>query len=206
MSLYPDHRSAVLPALRAAQREHGWLSPQAMLQVAAVMRVTPAYLESIASFYDMLELRARRPAHDLRLHEHLVPAARRRTTCWSALRRRPARRVERLQPRRRVPPALVRVPGRLRHRADGLDRGPLPRPADARGRAQRSPSTCAPAAAPSDVLPEQAATSATTAARRRGRARDDTASDPLQAHRRAGPAAARGLRAARRLPRRCARR
>ena len=38
------------------QRVHGWLSDEAILQVAAVMRVTPAYLESIASFYDMLEL------------------------------------------------------------------------------------------------------------------------------------------------------
>jgi NADH-quinone oxidoreductase subunit E len=56
MSLYPDHRSAVLPALRAAQALHGWLSDEAILQVAAVMRVTPAYLESVASFYDMLEL------------------------------------------------------------------------------------------------------------------------------------------------------
>jgi NADH-quinone oxidoreductase subunit E len=56
MARYPDPRSAVLPALRAAQEEHGWLSPEAMLQVAAVMRVTPAYLESIASFYDMFEL------------------------------------------------------------------------------------------------------------------------------------------------------
>ncbi len=56
MSLYPDYRSAVLPALRAAQRVHGWLSDEAMLQVATVMRVTPAYLESVASFYDMLEL------------------------------------------------------------------------------------------------------------------------------------------------------
>jgi NADH-quinone oxidoreductase subunit E len=56
MSLYPDRRSAVLPALSAAQNEHGWLSPEAMEQVAAVMQVTPAYLESVASFYDMLEL------------------------------------------------------------------------------------------------------------------------------------------------------
>jgi NADH-quinone oxidoreductase subunit E len=56
MRKYPDFRSAVLPALRAAQEEHGWLTPEAMLQVAAVMRLTPAYLESIASFYDMLEL------------------------------------------------------------------------------------------------------------------------------------------------------
>jgi NADH-quinone oxidoreductase subunit E len=56
MKKYPDFHSAVLPALQATQEEHGWLSPEAMCQVAAVMRVTPAYLESIASFYDMLEL------------------------------------------------------------------------------------------------------------------------------------------------------
>jgi NADH-quinone oxidoreductase subunit E len=55
MSLYPDSRSAALPALRAAQREHGWCSPTAIEQVAAVMGVTPAWLESVASFYDMLE-------------------------------------------------------------------------------------------------------------------------------------------------------
>jgi len=56
MSNYPDRRSAVLPALRAAQDLHGWLSPEAIVQVAAVMRVSPSYLESIATFYDMLEL------------------------------------------------------------------------------------------------------------------------------------------------------
>jgi NADH:ubiquinone oxidoreductase subunit E len=53
MARYPDRRSAVLPALHAAQAEHGWCSPEALHQVAAVMRVTPAYLSSIASFYDM---------------------------------------------------------------------------------------------------------------------------------------------------------
>ena len=56
MSLYPDRRSAVLPALASAKRMHGWLSPEAMLQVAAVIQLSPAYLESVASFYDMLEL------------------------------------------------------------------------------------------------------------------------------------------------------
>jgi NADH-quinone oxidoreductase subunit E len=54
MSLYPERHSAVIPALHAAQRVHGWCSPEAMRQVGAVMRVTPAYLSSIASFYDML--------------------------------------------------------------------------------------------------------------------------------------------------------
>jgi NADH-quinone oxidoreductase subunit E len=43
----------VMPALHAAQALHGWCSPEAMQQVAAVMRVTPAYLSMIASFYDM---------------------------------------------------------------------------------------------------------------------------------------------------------
>jgi NADH-quinone oxidoreductase subunit E len=55
MAHYPDRRSAALPALAAAQRVHGWCSPEAIEQVACVMRVTPAYLESVASFYDMLE-------------------------------------------------------------------------------------------------------------------------------------------------------
>jgi NADH-quinone oxidoreductase subunit E len=55
MANYPERHSATLPALAAAQRLHGWCSPEAMEQVACVMRVTPAYLESVASFYDMLE-------------------------------------------------------------------------------------------------------------------------------------------------------
>lgn len=55
MALYPDSRSASLPALEAAQRLHGWCSPEAIEQVACVMRVTPASLDAVASFYDMLE-------------------------------------------------------------------------------------------------------------------------------------------------------
>jgi NADH-quinone oxidoreductase subunit E len=52
---YPDRHSAAIPALHAAQQLHGWCSPEAIEQVACVMRVTPAYLDSVASFYDMLE-------------------------------------------------------------------------------------------------------------------------------------------------------
>jgi NADH-quinone oxidoreductase subunit E len=55
MSKYPDRHSAALPALRAAQDLYGWCSPEAIEQVAAVMRVTPGYLIAVASFYDMLE-------------------------------------------------------------------------------------------------------------------------------------------------------
>jgi NADH:ubiquinone oxidoreductase subunit E len=55
MAKYPDFRSAAIPALAAAQRAHGWCSPEAIEQTACVMRLTPGYLISVASFYDMLE-------------------------------------------------------------------------------------------------------------------------------------------------------
>jgi NADH-quinone oxidoreductase subunit E len=54
MARYPDRHSAALPALTAAQERHGWCSPEALEQVACVMRVTPGYLAALASFYDML--------------------------------------------------------------------------------------------------------------------------------------------------------
>src|SRR5580692_7615145 len=54
MQKYPDRRSASIPALHAAQEVHGWCSPEAIKQVAAVMQLTPAYLTSVATFYDML--------------------------------------------------------------------------------------------------------------------------------------------------------
>jgi NADH-quinone oxidoreductase subunit E len=54
MSRYPDYHSAAIPALMAAQKWHGWCSDDAIKQVAAVMQVTPAYLSSVATFYDML--------------------------------------------------------------------------------------------------------------------------------------------------------
>jgi NADH-quinone oxidoreductase subunit E len=65
MAKYPDPRSATIPALHAAQRHHGWCSPEAITQVAAVMALTPADLTSVASFYDMLELSPRPPHNDV---------------------------------------------------------------------------------------------------------------------------------------------
>ena len=64
MAKYPDRRSAAIPALHAAQRVHGWCSPLAITQVAAVMQLTPAYLTSVASFYDMFKM-TRKPANDV---------------------------------------------------------------------------------------------------------------------------------------------
>jgi NADH-quinone oxidoreductase subunit E len=54
---YPEgSRSAVMPALRLAQEEYGWLSPDALREVADALEVTPAYCKSIASFYDQFHL------------------------------------------------------------------------------------------------------------------------------------------------------
>ena len=53
MSRYPQIRSAALPALWAVQHQYGWCPPEGMRQAAAVMGVTPGYLESLATFYDL---------------------------------------------------------------------------------------------------------------------------------------------------------
>lgn len=64
MAKYPDFKSASIPALHLAQRHHGWCSPEAIAQVACVMRLTPAYLTSVASFYDMFYLQPK-PLNDV---------------------------------------------------------------------------------------------------------------------------------------------
>jgi NADH-quinone oxidoreductase subunit E len=56
-AVYPDPRSAILPALRLAQDAHdGWLPPEALREVAEALDLTPAYCQAVASFYDMLHL------------------------------------------------------------------------------------------------------------------------------------------------------
>ena len=61
---YPDPRSALLTALHVAQREHDWLSPEVMRDVAEVMELPPAEVASVASFYTMFN---RQP-----VGEHLI--------------------------------------------------------------------------------------------------------------------------------------
>jgi NADH-quinone oxidoreductase E subunit len=54
---FPDSRSAVLPALRLAQRENdGWLDTAAFERVGEALGLTPAYCQAVASFYDMFHL------------------------------------------------------------------------------------------------------------------------------------------------------
>ena len=53
---YADWRSATLPALWLAQTKHGYLSPDALRECAEALGTTPAFCESVASFYDMFHL------------------------------------------------------------------------------------------------------------------------------------------------------
>jgi NADH-quinone oxidoreductase subunit E len=53
---YPDRRGAILPALRLAQEQYGWLSPEALEAVAEAIDLAPAHCQAVASFYDMFHL------------------------------------------------------------------------------------------------------------------------------------------------------
>jgi len=54
---YPDQRSGVMSGLRLAQHAYGgWLPPEALAEVAEALDLTPAHVQSVASFYDMYHL------------------------------------------------------------------------------------------------------------------------------------------------------
>jgi NADH-quinone oxidoreductase subunit E len=53
---YPDKQSAIMPALRLAQEEYGWLPPEALQEVGDALDLTPAHCQGVASFYDMFHL------------------------------------------------------------------------------------------------------------------------------------------------------
>ena len=54
---FADQRSLILPALRFAQREKGYLTLADLEAVAEATDLTPAYVEGVATFYDRLYLR-----------------------------------------------------------------------------------------------------------------------------------------------------
>lgn len=53
MQKYPAKRSALLPALHVAQNEVGWLTRDAMEEVAALLELSLDQVEEVASFYTM---------------------------------------------------------------------------------------------------------------------------------------------------------
>ena len=53
LSRYPDKRAGTLPLLGYVQELRGWVSPDAMVEVAEQLDLTPAYVQSVATFYTM---------------------------------------------------------------------------------------------------------------------------------------------------------
>ncbi len=54
---FPEIRSAVMPALDIAQEEVGYLTPEAMAEVAGLLKLDPGYVEGVATFYTLFRLR-----------------------------------------------------------------------------------------------------------------------------------------------------
>lgn len=54
IALYPEPRSALVPLCHLAQEQDGWLTPEAMVDIAGLVGVTPTEVLGTASFYDML--------------------------------------------------------------------------------------------------------------------------------------------------------
>ena len=50
---YPTRQAALLPALWLIQDARGWVSPEAMEEVAGELGLTPAYVKGVVSFYTM---------------------------------------------------------------------------------------------------------------------------------------------------------
>ncbi len=54
ISVYPQARSALIPLCHLAQSQDGYLSEEAMVEIAELVGVSPAEVRGTASFYDML--------------------------------------------------------------------------------------------------------------------------------------------------------
>ena len=54
VALYPHPRSALIPLCHLAQEHDGWLRPEAMVEIAELVGITPAEVLGTATFYDML--------------------------------------------------------------------------------------------------------------------------------------------------------
>jgi NADH-quinone oxidoreductase subunit E len=55
ISLYPHPRSALIPVCHLAQEQDGWLTPEAIAEIAEIVGLHPAEVLGTASFYDMLK-------------------------------------------------------------------------------------------------------------------------------------------------------
>jgi len=53
LAKYPDKKSAILPVMYIAQAEYGYMSQEAMADVASVLELDPTHVLSLAGFYTL---------------------------------------------------------------------------------------------------------------------------------------------------------
>ncbi|MCA9937602.1 MAG: NAD(P)H-dependent oxidoreductase subunit E [Anaerolineales bacterium] len=53
LARYPDKKSAVLPLMHLAQEAYGYMSPEAMADVAGILDLDPTHVLSLAGFYTL---------------------------------------------------------------------------------------------------------------------------------------------------------
>lgn len=73
LQIYPTHRAVALEALKIVQGRNNWVSDEDLREVAALLEMTPAELDSIATFYSQI---FRRP-----VGEHVIRTCD-SVSCW----------------------------------------------------------------------------------------------------------------------------
>ncbi|HEX3034193.1 MAG TPA: NADH-quinone oxidoreductase subunit NuoE [Thermodesulfobacteriota bacterium] len=53
ISRYETKQSALIPVLKEVQRQNGWLSQEAMTEVAEILDIPPSSIQNVATFYTM---------------------------------------------------------------------------------------------------------------------------------------------------------
>jgi len=51
---YPDKRAVCIDALKIVQRHRGWISDESLAEIAAFLDMTPAELDGVATFYNLI--------------------------------------------------------------------------------------------------------------------------------------------------------
>ncbi len=54
MAIYPQKRAACIEALKVVQQHRGWVSDEALDEVAELLEMTPDELDGVATFYNLI--------------------------------------------------------------------------------------------------------------------------------------------------------
>ena len=82
----PQRRTALLPSLKLAQHEVGWLPPEAIAEVADLVGVSHAAANELATFYSMLNTHHPVDVQGRGLRPASVRARAAPTACWTSSR------------------------------------------------------------------------------------------------------------------------